>query len=158
VLLVGGPDDYDDEGPEDNSEDDHNIKDEIEENAEENPQSGTEDADEPNEQTEAEAKPKRTRKSTRKSYRESGGEATSTSSDSTALASKPSDDAETPVTSDEPDVKNEIAVIISKKTRAGARAKDKNQPSIDEYLSPKGDKSATLASRSSRRVSGRGKM
>ncbi|PUU76715.1 PUA-like domain-containing protein [Tuber borchii] len=148
----------DDEGPEDNSEDDHNIKDEIEENAEENPQSSTENADEPKEQAEAEVRPKRTRKSTRKSYRESGGEATSISSDSTAPASKPSDDAETPVTSDESDVKKEIAVVISKKTRAGARAKDKNQPSIGDYLSPKGDKGATLASRSSRRVSGRGKM
>lgn len=158
VLLVGGPGDYDDEGPEDDSEDDHSIKDEIEENAEENPQSGTENADEPKEQAEAEVRPKRTRKSTRKSYRESGGEATSTPSDSTAPAPKPSDDAETPVTSDESDVKTEIAVVINKKTRAGARAKDESQPSIDDYLSPKGDRSATLASRSSRRVSGRGKM
>lgn len=160
MLLVGDPGDYDDESSEDNSEDDHNVEDEIEEGAEENPQSDTENADEPKEQAEAEAEPGRTRRSTCKSYRESGGEATpiSTSGDSTAPASKP-DDAETPVTSDESDAKKGPAVIVIKKTRTRARAKYKNQPLMDQYLSPKGgDRGVPQASESSRRVSGRGKM
>ena len=157
MLLVGGPGDYDDEGSEDNSEDDHSIKDEIEERAEENPQSGTENADEPKEQAEAEVEPKRTRRSTRKSYRESVGEAAC--SDPTAPASKPSDDAETPVTSDESGAGEEFAVIVSRKPSTRTRAKDKNQPLIDEYLLSKdGDKGVPLARKSSRRASGRGKM
>ncbi|PWW76046.1 hypothetical protein C7212DRAFT_195018 [Tuber magnatum] len=148
-ISVGKPRGYAEEDFEDEDEDDHNSV-----------KGGTGGVGQLTE-AEVEVRPKRTRKSTRKSYRESSGEATSTSitNDSTTPASKLSEGAETSVTSDVSDTRKEPIVVISRKTRARANAKDKNQSSVVEYFSPKGgDKGVTLADRRARRVSGRGKM
>ncbi|CAZ81145.1 unnamed protein product [Tuber melanosporum] len=153
-TSIGKPDDFGDE-------DDYNIKDETEENpGQEPPEPGTGKAEWLEE--EAEDRPKRTRRSTRKSYREIGGEATSTSTPSgpTTPASKLSDNAETSVTSDDSYTKMEPVVLISRKTGARASSKNKYQPLVSEYFSPKGDDSGvtSVSRRSSRRVSKKGEM
>ncbi|CUS13961.1 unnamed protein product [Tuber aestivum] len=138
---AGMPDGYVDKDSDSKSVDGSAEDETGEKLSQEPPQSGTAGA-------EVEVKPRGTRrsarssarKSARKSYREPSDEATSATaaSGSTTPTFKPSNGAETLVTSDESDTRKAPVVVINRKTRAKASAKDRNQPSVFEYFPPQG--------------------